>query len=351
MTCHAGGTYVSPPAPNIMSEVAKVSHPLPSGNNFHDAAEAVLLNNNRHAACVDCHSAHASNPIVQFSAPPGVRPPQQGAEGVSALDGITTILPVVNQYETCLRCHGTSLGKQRLLIFGYSPIRTVAAVDPLNVIAELLPSATSSHPVTHTRSSPLPQPSLLVNMLNESGLASARLVGTQLFCTDCHNSDDNREFGGAGPNGPHGSVNSHLLERNYQFSQAVVPGGIVTNLFPSPDTSPAGPYAMCAKCHDLANNILANTSFTQHSLHISQYGFSCSVCHTAHGMGATSPTISGERLVNFDGNVVGLNGGIPISYNRTTNTCTLMCHNTAHNADGTVTASSASLTKPKGRGK
>ncbi|MFI5118524.1 MAG: hypothetical protein ACHP8B_17685, partial [Terriglobales bacterium] len=94
-------------------------------------------------------------------------------------------------------------------------------------------------------------------------------------------------------------------------------------------------YAMCGKCHDLTN-VVANNSFTQHNLHISQYGFSCSVCHTAHGMGATSPTITGERLVNFDANVVGENGGAPIAYNRGTNTCTLMCHAAAHNADGSV---------------
>lgn len=345
MTCHAGGTYVSPVAPNIMAEVAKTSHPLPSGNNFHDAAEASVLNSNRHATCVDCHSPHAGNPEGQYTAPPGIRPPQQGATGVSALDGITTIIPAVNQYETCLRCHGTSVGKQRMLIYGYSPMRVVSAADPLNIIPEFSSSATSSHPVTHPRSSPLPQPSLLVNMLTEAGLASGRVVGNQLFCTDCHNSDDNREFGGTGANGPHGSVNSHLLERNYQFSQAALPGGTVTNLFPNPDLSPAGPYSMCAKCHDLANNILANTSFTQHNLHIAQYGFSCSTCHTAHGMGAASPTITGERLVNFDGNVVGQNGSTPISYNRATNTCTLMCHNAAHNADGTVTGGAAAATK------
>jgi len=203
--------------------------------------------------------------------------------------------------------------------------------------------------VTHPRTSPLPQPSLLVNMLTEAGLASSRLVSPQLFCTDCHNSDDNREFGGAGANGPHGSVNSHLLERNYQFSQAAVPGGTVTNLFPNPDLSPAGPYSMCAKCHDL-NNILSNASFTQHSLHVAQYGFSCSTCHTAHGMGATSPTITGERLVNFDANVVGLNGTTPIGYNRASNTCTLTCHNAAHNADGSVTSSSTSTAgKVKGK--
>jgi len=348
MTCHAGGTYVSPPAPNIMAEVAKVSHPLPAGNNFHDAAEPALLTNNRHATCVDCHSPHASNPELQFSAPPAIRPPQAGATGISALDGITTLVPAVNQYETCLRCHGTSTGKQRLIIYGYAPIRVVSAADSLNIIPEFASSATSSHPVTHPRQSGLPQPSLLVNMLDEKGLSSGRLVGTQIFCTDCHNSDDNREFGGAGPNGPHGSIYSHLLERNYQFSQAAVPGGPVTNTFPNPDTSVAGPYAMCAKCHDLSQ-IFANTSFTQHNLHSYQQGFTCSVCHSAHGMGATSPTITGERMVNFDANVVGQNGGAPIAYNRSTNTCTLMCHSVAHNANGTVTAASVKGIGIKGR--
>jgi predicted CXXCH cytochrome family protein len=337
MTCHDGGTYVSPAAPNIMAEIAKVSHPVPAGSNGHDAAEAAVLANNRHATCVDCHAAHGSNQTVVFSAPPAMRPSQSGVEGISATDGITVLTPAVNQYETCLRCHGTGPGKQRMLVFGYSPIRIVSnAADPLNVIPEFAPTAISSHPLTHDRTSPLPQPSLLQNMLNLNGTASGRAVGVRIFCTDCHNSDDNREFGGTGPNGPHGSVNSHILERNYQFSQAATPGGPVTNLYPTPDLSSVGPYAMCAKCHDLTN-IVANNSWNQHSLHVSQYGFSCSVCHTAHGMGATSPTITGERMVNFDGNVVAANGSTPISYNRSGNTCVLACHSTAHNADGTVT--------------
>ena len=69
-------------------------------------------------------------------------------------------------------------------------------------------------------------------MLNQNGSISARATGPRIFCSDCHNSDDNREFGGNGPNGPHGSVNSHILERNYQFSQAATPGGLVTNTVP-----------------------------------------------------------------------------------------------------------------------
>jgi hypothetical protein len=306
---------------------------------MHDAAEAATLANNRHATCVDCHDAHGSGPTMTLSTAPALRPSQAGAMGISALDGVTVLTPAINQYENCLRCHGTGPGKQRLLIYGYAPIRVVTnAADPLNVIPEFASNSTSSHPVTHDRSSPLPQPSLLSAMLNQNGTVSGRVMGVRIFCTDCHSSDDNREFGGTGPIGPHGSVNSHILERNYQFSQAAVPGGTVTNLFPSPDLSPAGPYSMCAKCHDLNGQILANTSFSKHSVHVSQYGFSCSVCHTPHGMGAVSPTVTGERMVNFDGNVVAPNGTAPISYNHGTNTCTLQCHNAAHNADGTVTA-------------
>jgi hypothetical protein len=64
-------------------------------------------------------------------------------------------------------------------------------------------------------------------------------------------------------------------------------------------------------------------------------------------MGAVSPSITGERLVNFDANVVGENNGAPIGYNRSTNTCTLTCHAVAHNADGTV--GGASQKRPIGR--
>ncbi len=342
ITCHNGGTNMSPAAPNVYAEFAKISHLLPAGTFGHDAGEPAVLSNNRHATCVDCHSPHASNPLTLFSAPPAIRPPQTNVTGVSGVDGVTVLTPAINQYENCLRCHGTSVGKQVLLKYGYLPTRLVFAGDALNLIPQFSPNSTSSHPVFHDRNSPYPQPSLLVNMLNLNGTPSSRLVGTRIFCTDCHNSDDNREFGGTGANGPHGSTYSHILERNYQFSQANVPGGTVTNTYPTPDVSPQGPYALCAKCHDL-NNILSNASWSQHNRHISSDGFSCSVCHTAHGMGAISAGISGERLINFDINVVGQNQGLPISYNRAMNTCTLVCHNATHNADGSVSVNGVVL--------
>ncbi len=340
IACH-NGSNVSPMPPyaNVFSEYAspKIGHPFPTSTNPHDAAENTLLNNDRHATCVDCHSAHGSEPVGVFPPPPLIRISQKNVPGINASDGTSVLTPAINQYENCLRCHGTSTGKQVQPIYGYFAVRAVSAGDPLNLIPQFAIGATSSHPVMHTRSSTLPQPSLLSYMLNLDGVSQGRIMGNQILCTDCHNSDDNREFGGSGANGPHGSRWTHILERRYEFSQAPTPGQLISNLFPTPDLSVAGPYALCGKCHDLANQIVKNTSWNQHSRHIND-GFSCSVCHTAHGMGATSGTITGERLINFDVNVVAQNNGLPISFNRGANTCVLVCHQAAHNADGTVTA-------------
>ena len=352
IACHNGGSNVSPTAPyaNVFAEYAapKVGHPFPATSNAHDAAESALLNNNRHATCVDCHSEHGSQPVGVFPPPPLIRVSQKDVVGINASDGTSVLTPAVNQYENCLRCHGTSSGKQVQPIYGYSPVRAVSAGDPLNQIPQFAVSATSSHPVFHTRSSGLPQPSLLANMLNLDGVTQGRAMGTQILCTDCHNSDDNRESGGTGANGPHGSMWAHILERRYEFSHAVAPGTLISNLFQNPDLSVNGPYGLCTKCHDLPNQIMKNTSWNHHSDHINA-GFSCSVCHTAHGMGATSVSISGERLVNFDVNVVASRSGAPVSYNRATNTCVLVCHGTAHNPNGTITSAGpgAAVVSPK----
>ena len=336
MTCHNGSSNINPAIPNIYAEFAKVGHPYPSGINTHDAGEAPVLNNNRHATCADCHNAHSSMAVSTFVSPlpPTIRASQSGVVGISATDGVSVINPAVNQYENCLRCHGTSSGKQTQAIFGYLPLRAVNAGDPLNVIQQMSPTTVSSHPVMHDRNSALAQPSLLSYMLNLDGNTQGRAMGTRIYCTDCHNSDDNREFGGPGPNGPHGSKWSHILERRYEFSQAPGPGQRITNLYPNPDLTVNGPYAMCGKCHDLGNQIVGNTSWSQHSSHI-KAGFSCSTCHTAHGM-TSNGSISGERMVNFDTKVVAPNGALQLSYSRATNSCSLTCHGVAHFPNGTV---------------
>jgi predicted CXXCH cytochrome family protein len=341
--CHGGGSNISPAIPNVLAEFAKTGHPFPSSNAPHQAGESVLLNQNRHATCVDCHNPHSSGRVASFTAAPLIRASQNNVAGISASDGVSVVKPgAVNQYENCLRCHGASTGKTASRIFGYLPMRTVSAGDPLNIVPQFAVTASSSHPVTHDRGSSLSQPSLRPYMLNLDGATEGRAMGMRILCTDCHNSDDNREFGGAGPNGPHGSKYTHILERRYETTQAPQPGLPVVNLFPNPDLSAFGPYALCGKCHDL-KLILTNTSFNGHARHINA-GFSCSACHTAHGMGSYSPTISGERLVNFDANVVAANGPGPISYNRAKNTCNLTCHGQAHGGSSFGSANSPART-------
>ena len=332
VACHNGANNVSPSLLNVYAEFAKIGHPFPAGKNTHDASEPAVLNQNRHAACVDCHNAHASQQVGAFSAGPTIRASQNGVEGVSAMDGITALNPAVNQYENCLRCHGTSTAKAANVTFGYLPVWIVSAADPLNVIPQFALTATSSHPVLKDRNSPFAQPSLRSYMVNLDGATQGRLMGARILCTDCHNSDDNRESGGVGPNGPHGSKWTHILERRYEFSQTTAPGQLITNLLQTPDLSANGPYALCGKCHDLSI-LMTNGSFSEHSRHIND-GFSCSACHTAHGMGSVNGSISGERLVNFDANLVAPNGATPITYSRATNSCNLICHQHPHVAVG-----------------
>jgi predicted CXXCH cytochrome family protein len=344
ITCHNGGSNISPALPNVFAEFAKTSgHPLPTGKNQHSANESEVLNNSRHATCVDCHDPHSSDQTVTFAVTT-IRGSQFGTIGISASDGTSVVSPAAYQFETCLRCHGTSTGKQTLPVYGYLPTRIATAGDPLNVIPQFSATARSSHPVMHDSTSPFPQPSLLKFMWNLDGHTQGRAINGRILCTDCHNSDDNREFGGIGPNGPHGSQFSHILERRYELSRvaagvppAAGPGTTVQNLLPPiVDPTARGPYSLCAKCHNLSN-IMSNASFSQHARHINA-GFSCSVCHTAHGIGTSSAGVSGERLVNFDLGVVALNdiSKVPISYTRSTGTCTLKCHNVDHNANGTV---------------
>src|ERR1019366_2394225 len=123
-------------APNIFAEFAKTGHPFPAGTNVHDAAEAAVLNNNRHATCVDCHSPHSANQVTSFTDPPLIRISQGRVPGVSASDGVTVLNPAINQYENCLRCHATSAGKLETATFGYLPAWANSTGDPLNVLAQ-----------------------------------------------------------------------------------------------------------------------------------------------------------------------------------------------------------------------
>jgi hypothetical protein len=210
------------------------------------------------------------------------------------------------------------------------PARALFSGDTLDVSRQFAHGATSSHPVMRDAGN-LARLSLLKSMWNIGGTVQGRPMSPRILCTDCHNNDNAREFGGTGPNGPHGSKNDHILERRYVMSRVgtgTSPGTVIVNLNPNPilDSAPASPYALCAKCHDLSY-IISSDGWKAHGRHIRK-GFSCSVCHSAHGVPAATLGVSGRALVSFDMNVVGNNNNLPVSYNG--QTCTLTCHAEAH---------------------
>jgi len=329
---------------NIAAEYEKVGHPASNGvkpaetkppDKSSPQPQLITSNQPNLSGCIDCHNPHAVQSTSTFTQAPAIRAAQARVSGVSDKDGVSLVKPAPSQYETCLRCHGASSVKTPSAKYGYEPARTATSGVPLNLVPKFNLTARPAHPVARNRMSSFAQPSLRGHMLDLNGTTQGRVMGDRIFCTDCHNSDDNREFGGTGPSGPHGSKWTHILERRYEFSQTLIPGGMITQLYPTPDLGANGPYAMCAKCHDLTK-LAQGASFKKHGSHINE-GFSCSTCHTAHGMQANSVNSSGDRLVNFDMKVVAPNAGLPISYNRGASTCTLTCHAVAHNADGTVT--------------
>jgi hypothetical protein len=329
LTCHDGSDNLVPPILNVLGAInGQQGHPFSDANNPHGTNEPVVLDRNRHATCADCHNPHAAQSTTSFSATPDLRPAQKGVAGVT-MDGVA-VSTATYQYENCLRCHGTSQNKRSLPAYGYMPARALFSGDTLDVSLQFAHGATSSHPVMHDALN-LARPSLLKAMWNIDSTTQGRAMSLRILCTDCHNNDNDREFGGTGPNGPHGSKYDHILERRYLISQVgpgASPGSAIVNLNPKPilDSSPSAPYALCAKCHDLSY-INSGASWPGHTSHI-QAGFSCSVCHSAHGVPAGTSGVTGKAMVNFDMNVVGSDNGLPVSYNGST--CTLTCHQESH---------------------
>ena len=114
LICHNGSSNISPPISNVLAEMVapKYGHAFSVGNTPHRPNEAALLNQNMHVTCVDCHNPHSSNRVASFPAAPAIRSFAGDGAGISATDGKTVVSPAVNQYENCLRCHGTSTGKE-----------------------------------------------------------------------------------------------------------------------------------------------------------------------------------------------------------------------------------------------
>ncbi len=274
---------------NIQSEFNKPStHPVLDSLGIHDPAEN-LVNPSRHVECEDCHNPHASQ--GQGAAAPRASGALAGVRGVNAAG--TAVLPLVNEYELCFRCHADSLTR--------GTARVNRQFVQTNTRLAFQPSNASYHPVETSGKSPV-APSLIAPWLASS----------VMYCTDCHNNNSGPGAGGAGPKGPHGSAYAPLLERRLELTDFQV-------------ESPSA-YALCYKCHS-RTSLLNDESFARHKLHVVDQKAACTTCHDPHGVQKN------PYLINFNTTYVRASSRGPINYTSTGNrsgTCSLVCHGKDH---------------------
>ncbi len=332
--CHSG-TNISPALANLMGEFGKAySHPTTTVSGLHDAGENVFpLNLNRHAECADCHNSHAAAKSGGSTVPPALQASLLGASGVDKATGATALRPAANEYEICFKCHANSSNKPQATpgygVYGRAPVRQTfaSAADPHNVRLDLN-TTLARHPVTQPRYKAATEvPSLRTAILNLNGSTGRSLgTGTYIYCSDCHTNNQARDSGGTGPNGAHGSIYPHLLERRYE-AETPPSGGV------SYTPGITGTYALCDKCHDLANSILQDRSFREHNKHVAGVRTACSTCHASHGIQGGSAT-NNKSLVNFDTAIVTPSSGGRLAFQSNgtfSGACYLTCHGRNHN--------------------
>ena len=341
LNCHASNSPTHNPTARDVNSVlttAAYKHPVITVSGKHDTAETLPVSTDRHSECEDCHNSHTARPSdANPSVAPAVQAALIGSHGVSQ-NGAVLAGGATNEFEVCFKCHAASPNKPQRQGYDQTYGRTAfrqsmqAVPDPYNTAEEF--KAVISHNVIHVLSGNS-VPSLRSNMLDSTGAPNGRSLATgNLYCSDCHNSDQARNTGGGltGANGPHGSNWEHLLERRYDVNvPGTLPGDLVTPVAYS--TGPKGTFALCDKCHDL-NGLLvtrADKVAQLHQRHVVQDLMSCSACHTSHGVQGGDTAHHGH-MVDPDMAIVkpGVGSTGDILIDTSNHTCNLTCHGHPH---------------------
>jgi len=250
----------------------------------------------RHVACADCHNPHKVNDTPASA--PAISGRQLGVPGVNTSGG--TVPESVYQYEVCYKCHGVRDQA--------TPMAIVRVDNTRNVRLETDQSNLSYHPVT-----------AIGRNQTMGGFEPGYSTASIIYCVDCHNDND---WTGTGtvPRGPHGSLYSPILEREYRTDD------------PTPESFQN--YELCYKCHNRNYLITDQAGTFPHNRHVVNSQSSCAVCHDAHG------SRQDEHLINFmevDQNgqtVVTQSSSQRLEYNSFgpgSGECYLSCHSVDHN--------------------
>jgi predicted CXXCH cytochrome family protein len=295
LSCHDGQVAGT----NIRAELDKFSaHDPRAYQGLHDPTETDT-GERRHVECTDCHNPHAVSAQLPYVGYLPIGATLVGARGLSS--GGVVIEQAQYEYEVCFRCHADTAAGQ--------PTRIARQAQTSNFRLKFSSTNPSFHPVVVSSPS-----------ADSDSLVPSMPRGSMIRCTDCHNNDAGPRAGGGGPDGPHGSNNDFLLERNYN---------VLDNAAESEYE-----YALCYKCHQ-RTSILSDQSFPFHRRHIVDQRTPCSACHDPHGISLTRTMGSDHtHLINFDIQIVQPAPGTlqPIfrDLGRLSGSCTLFCHGVVH---------------------
>lgn len=296
--CH--GAY--PASKNILLQVQKsYRHPV-SQSGLHAAGEGdparygISPANRRHAECEDCHNPHYAKADPLQPAPPVATNRIVGVSRVKVNNGAAGTVPVfspaaagdttfVREYEICFKCHSSW---------------TTQPVGQTDLPVFFNPNNPSFHPVEAQGKN--------LN-IRAGAFVNGWTATSQMYCTDCHTSDDTTV------RGPHGSTYRYILKKNYVASSGPLP---------------MGPDDLCFDCHQFGSYAdgsapaatMGLSRFNPpayasgHTFHVSGQGYPCYACHGSHGS-TTQPGLI------MTGRTPGL-----ISYTQTADggTCTPTCH-------------------------
>lgn len=295
LLCHRGNVAGT----NIARDMNKPSrHRVAAYSNQHEPGETFFPTApSDHVECEDCHNPHAANDTGASA--PRVSGPLLGVSGIDGAGG--EVAESNYSYEICYKCHADNRVVNTSDVF--------RQITEFNTRLEFDLSNPSYHPVEGPG----------VNDFVPS-LISPLTVNSQIYCSDCHSSNDSPGASGVGAKGPHGSIYEPLLERNYSVTDG------------TPESSFS--YALCYKCHS-RSSILSDESFPAHRKHVVDERTPCSACHDAHGIDSGSGnSINNSNLINFDTTIVSTNslgqGPLFEDNGHRAGSCALSCHNVEH---------------------
>ena len=307
LVCH-NGTAMNPALKNIAGEFTKASaHTMATMGltGTHDPTEAANVTA-KHVECVDCHNPHQSrSPVSTNPVGNALAGPLIGARGVTLAN--TAVASVAFEYQICFRCHGDTAATT-----GATP-RVARQIVQGNTRLEFQTTNPSYHPVGGVGKG-----------TNVPSLVAGWTINSTMKCTHCHSNNTGPIVGvaGTGPNGPHASIYTPILNKQFVATDTGI-------------NSPynAANFALCYTCHAEALIYVDAGPFNKHRKHLDT-GASCSTCHDPHGVTTPGTIANNSHLINFNTAVVTPVGGI-VRYTSTgvgSGTCTLSCHGRNHNS-------------------